>query len=336
MSIDVSDAGAAAPDSPEAAAEAVIDSVDQGNSDLEPVEGSEGVVDVEEASDEELVDVIDDEEASEEEVEAAQVELAKRISMKVNGKEQEFDLSNDEHIERLKEMAQKGEGADQKFQEASKMRKQMEAFAQLMQKDPIAALKKLGHDPDKLTESYMEERIAQMQKSPEQIEKETLQKELEEIRTEKERLENERLDAEKARAADAYSRQLDNEITDALATSDMPKSPYVVKRLAEFMMLGLKKDPNFAVKDALPLVERQIKSEIQQMFEAMPEDTVEKILGNNVATKLRKKRLSKAKQVPATASAIKATGKTEINASRPKQTSKPKSAKDFFSDFGDL
>ena len=67
----------------------------------------------------------------------------------------------------------------------------------------------------------------------------------------------------------------------------------------------------------------------------MPEDIIEKVLGNDVSNKLRKRRLSKAKKVPETASSVKATGKSEINATRPKEPSKPKSAKDFFSDVGD-
>lgn len=315
--------------SPEESAEAVINSIDKSNA------GSQGAEEVEDASDEELEDILDDEDASEEAVVEAKKELSKRIQMKINGKDEDFDLSDDSHIERLREMAQKGEGADQKFQEASKMRKQMEQFAKLMQDDPIAALKRLGHDPDSIAEMHMQKRLEEMQKSPEQLEREALQKELEGMKKDKERIENERLEMEKKAAQESYSRKLDTEITEALAKSEMPKSPYVVKRLAEYMMMGLKKDPNFDVKDAVPLVERQIKREIQEMFEAMPEDIVEKLLGQNVTTKLRKRRLSQMKKAPATAAEIKQTGKAEINKSKQEEVKKPVSAKDLFKSFGD-
>lgn len=316
--------------SPEESAEEVINSIDAG---AEEVEGSE---ELEELSDDELQDTIEDDDASEEEVAEAKVELAKRISMKINGQDTEFDLSSDVDIEKLKEFAQKGEGADQKFQEAAKMRKQMEAFAKMVQENPLEALKRMGHDPDKIAEMHMEQRIAEMAKTPDQIEREKLQKELEEIRAEKQKLEDDRKEAEYKAAQETYSRKLDTEITEALSKSEMPKSPYVVKRLAEYLMLGLKKNPNFAVADAVPLVERQIKKEIQEMFGAMPEDVVEKMLGQDVSTKLRKRRLSKMKKAPQTASQVKQTGKSEIAKSQPKQESAPKKAKDFFSDFGDL
>jgi len=324
--------------SPEQSAEEVIESIDNANpqEEIEQPEGSEEVTDVEEATDSELADIVGDEDATDEEVAEAQQEIAKRLQMKINGKEEEFDLSNDEHIERLRDMAQKGEGADQKFQEAAKMRKQMEQFAKLMQDDPIAALQRLGHDPDAIAEMHMQKRLEEMQKSPEQIEREKLQKELEDIKKEKERLENERLEAEKKVAQEAYSRKLDTEITDALSNSELPKSPYVVKRLAEYMMLGLKKNPKFEVKDAVPLVEKQIKREIQEMFEAMPEEIVEKVLGQNVSNKLRKRRLSKMKKAPETAAQVKQTGKAEIKKTEAVQEKKPISAKDFFNDFGDL
>lgn len=321
--------------SPEESAEEVIASIDAANEEVDGQEAGDEV-DVEEATDDELEEVIDDEEANEEDVAEAKAELAKRISMKINGKDEEFDLSDDDHISRLKEMAQKGEGADQKFQEAAKVRRQMEQFAKLMQDDPIAALQRLGHDPDKIAEMHMQKRIEDMQKSPEQKEREQLQKELEAIKKEKERLENDHKEAEYKVAQEKYSRQLDNEITEALQKSEMPKSPYVVKRLAEYMMLGLQKNPKFNVSDAVPLVERQIKQEIQEMFGAMPEDVVEKMLGNDVSNKLRKRRLSKMKKAPQTASQVKSTGKSEINKSQSKEEKKPISAKDFFSNFGDL
>ena len=329
-------AAPAQPSSPEQSADAVMDSIDGANgANSGNVDVSEPV-DVEDASDSELQDVIDDENASEEEVEEAKEELAKRLSLKINGKEEEFDLSNDDHIERLKQYAQKGEGADQKFQEAAKMRKQMEEFAKLMQDDPIEALRKLGKDPDSIAEDYMKQRIADLSKSPEQKEREKLQKELEEIRKEKERLENEKHEAEQHRIQEEYSRQLDVEITEALDKSELPKSPYVVKRIAENLMLGIEKNPDISVADILPIVERQIKGEIRQMFEALPEEIVEKILGDNVSNKLRKRRLSRMKKPVETASQVKPTGQAEIKKAQAEAANedKPKAAKDFFSKIG--
>lgn len=288
-----------------------------------------------EASAEELEDIVDDPSSTEQEKKEAAKQLKKILKVKVNGKEveREIDFDNDDY---LREMIQKGEGADQKFQESAALRKQMEAFVQLMQRDPLKALEKLGHNPDEWAEKHIQKRLEEMQKSPEQIEREKLQAELEEMKREKEEFEKQKFTAEQQRIQDEYSRQLDQEITEGLASSDLPKSPYVVKRVAELLMLGISKGKDVSVKDVLPLAERQIKAEIQQMFAAMPEDLVEKVLGQDVATKLRKRRISKMKPTAPTAADVKPTGNSEIKqAQKQKDEVKPLPSKDFFKKIGD-
>lgn len=328
------DAGAS---TPEESAEQVIDTIDEAGELRGNIDVGEHVeeVSLEEASDDELVEVLSDDDASEEEVLEAKEEMAKRLSLKINGQEKEFDLGSDSDIESLREMAQKGEGADQKFQEAAKIRKQMESFLEILQKDPIAALRKLGHDPDSIAETHMQKRIEDMQKSPEQKELEELRTAIEEEKQLREELEKEKFDAKQQRVQDEYSRQLDTEITSSLEDSQLPKSPYVVKRLAEALMIGLEKDPNVSVADILPMVEKGIKKEIKEMFGAMPEELIEGFLGDDVSKKLRKRRISKMKKPIETASDVKATGASEIKAAQAtKKAEKPVLAKDFFKNFG--
>jgi len=256
------------------------------------------------------------------------------MKFKVNGKdvEREIDLSDEKT---LQELLQKGFAADERFQTAAQIEKKMKEWASMLENDPMEALLAAGHDPDKLTEAYMKKRVEQLAKSPEQLQLEKLQKEIEKERKLRENLEQEKLTAEQAKIEAEYSRQLDEEISSALATSELPKSPYVVKRIAENLMLGIEQgNEDISVEDVLPIVEKQIKEEIQQMFEAMPEDVIEKVLGNNVSTKLRNRRLTKMKKAPETAANVKATGQTEINKTKAKQEEpKPVKAKDFFKNF---
>ncbi len=332
------EAGAAEASSPEQSAQEVINTIDDGDNGQSgniDVSGQEEVA-VEEATDEELQEALTDEDASAEEIAEVKEEIAKRLSLKINGQEREFDLSNDMDIDALREMAQKGEGADQKFQEAATMRKQMEKFVELMQNDPIKAMTELGLNPDDVAEMHMQKRIEEMQKSPEQLELEKLRAEIEAERQAKEELEKEKFEAEQQRIQDEYARQLDNEISDALNGSELPKSPYVVKRVAENLMIALEKDSNASVSDIMPLVQKQIKQEIRDMFGVMPEDIIEQFIGEDVSTKLRKRRIKKMKKAPNTE--VKATGKSEIKAAQDaaKKEDKPTSAKDFFKSFGDL
>lgn len=324
-------------DSPEQSAETVLDSIDAAHGDVEEsdevIEGEEEI-DAEDATEEELAEVLEDEDASEEEKVEAIQELKKRMTFKINGKdvEKEIDLGDESSI---RELLQKGFAADERFQKASGMEKQMKTFAELLQADPVEALKAAGHDMDSLAEKYLEKRVEDMKKSPEQLELENLQREIEVERKARESLQNEKVELEQSRAQEEYSRQLDVEITDALASSNLPKSPYVVKRLAENLMIGLEQgNEDVTVTDVLPVVEKQIQDEIRQMFEAMPEDVIEKILGNNVSTKLRKRRISRAKKAPVAAASVKPTGQSEINkASKEKEPTKTQKAKDFWSNF---
>lgn len=260
-------------------------------------------------------------------------QLKKMLKIKVNGKEveRELDFENDEY---LREMLQKGESADQKFQESAQLRKQMESFVKLMQQDPMTALQKLGLDPDEWAEKHIEKRLEEMKKSPEQLEREAMQKELEALKKEKEDIERQKHEAEQHRIQEEYSRQLDKEITEGLAASELPKSPYVVKRVAELLMLGIQHGKDVSVKDVLPIAERQIRGEIQQMFSAMPEEVIEKVLGKDVSNKLRQSRIKKMKSTPQTPNDVKATGKSEIKNAQDKKEVKPLPAKDFFKMFG--
>ena len=317
--------------SPEQSAQEVIKTIPDSTTNQS---ASDAIV-TEDASNEELQEVMESEDATTEEKQEAVAELKKRMKFRVNGREVEKEIDlNDE--ETLHELLQKGFAADERFQSASALEKKMREFASLLQQDPIEALIAAGHDPDKLTESYMKKRVEELAKSPEQLKLEQLQKEIEKERKMREQLEEEKLTAEQARVEAEYSRQLDEEISDALSHSELPKSPYVVKRIAENLMLGLEQGmDDITVQDVLPIVEKQIKEEIRQMFEAMPEDVIEKTLGDGVSSKLRKRRIEKAKQTktPDTASSVKQTGTSEMNKSKPKEEPKPLKAKDFFKNY---
>ena len=332
MSDGKSTAASAATSTPEQSAEKVISTIPGG--EKTEASTSADTIDTENATEGELAEVAASDDASTSEKQEAKAELKRRMKFKVNGREVEREVDlNDESA--LQELLQKGFAADERFQSASALEKKMKEYAALLQQDPMEALIAAGHDPDKLTEAYMKKRVEELSKSPEQLKIEQMQKEIEKERKLRQNLETEKLTAEQSRVEAEYSRQLDDEITSALTRSDLPKSPYVVKRIAENLMLGLEQNEDITVEDVLPLVERQIKDEIRQMFEAMPEDVIEKTLGDGVSNKLRKRRLEKAKasKTPDTAASVKATGTSEMNKTKVKEEAAPTKARDFFKNF---
>lgn len=253
-------------------------------------------------------------------------EEKKKWSLKVDGKQ--VDLESEED---LVKHAQMGLSAQEKWQAAAQIQKEVQEFVSLLQKNPTEALTTMGFDVDKLAEDHIARRIEEMQKSPEQLEREKIQKELEQMKKEKEEMETKARDAEMARLQEQYAVQIENEITDALTTNNsLPKSPYVVKRIADMMLLALNNGHGeVSVADVLPIVEKDIKGEIQEMFSAMPEELVEAVIGKEVFNRVRKKRLSRVK-APTTASTIKSTG-ADLKAQEAEDKAKKKQTiKEFF------
>lgn len=285
-------------------------------------------VNTEAVSDDSSVDEGDIE--GEDAVEEAPKPEKKTWKFKAAGKDVTFDSE-----EELVKHAQMGLSAQEKWQEAAQIRKEMQEFASLLQNNTAEALSLMGLDVDKLAEDHIARRIEEMQKSPEQLEREKIQKELEGLKKEKEDLRTKAEKAEMDRLQEQYATQIETEMTEALnASKTLPKSPYVVKRIADMMLLAHDNGKtDVTVNDVLPLVEKDIRSEIQQMFAAMPEELVEAVIGKETFNKVRRKRLSRSKPAPATASGIKQTGVDSKSVDKPKERL---SAKDFFKKIGTL
>jgi hypothetical protein len=279
-------------------------------------------------------------EGSEEEVAAAAkpntapVSSKRKYSPKVNGRQVDVEFDPNDDAEMLKYL-QKAMASDEKFQEAAQLRKNVEALVHELKTNPRGVLShpELGLDIKKFAEDILNEEIQELQKSPEQKAMEQLQKQLDGAKKETEKLSNEKRQAEMARYEEQAFKQFDDEITGALEKyPNLPKSPYVVKRIADTMIeavtLGYK---DISINDIMPIVESQISGEIQKMFETMPEEVMEGLIGKQNLDRMRLKRLSNGKKAPATTvKSIKSTGKTSTDK---KSAEKQVRFKDLFGSF---
>jgi hypothetical protein len=251
----------------------------------------------------------------EKKIEEQKKELRKKYNLKVNNKikELELDLENDAEVQKY---LQKALAADEKFQEAANMKKGFIELINQLKTNPLAILShpEIGVDLKRLAEQVLTQEIEDMQKTPEQKKLEEMERKLKEYEEEKARLEEEKRQAEMAKLEEQTYQELDEQISEALSGSELPKSPYVVKRIADAMITAM--DMGYVdvqVKDIIPFVEQQITSEIQQLFESAPETMSEKLMEKFVGKKnldrYRKSRISKVKaRVPETAKSIKETG----------------------------
>lgn len=266
---------------------------------------------------EELADVVEEaieEGASDEEIQ----ELVETFKIKVNGQEKEviLDWNDKEDIIRRLQMAEAGQGA---MQRSAEMERNFERSLQDLIANPWDTLAELGLDPDELAEQRIQDTIYHLQKSPEQIVQEERDIELEHLRQQLKEEQSEKEAIEFQRLQQVAEIDFDHQITEALsATTELPKSPYVVKRVADAMLSAMQSGrDDVTASDVIPWVEKQINEEMQQLFSAMPDKALEKYIGKQNINRLRKNRLSKMKSQ--TAGNIKESGKQIPIEVKPKQ-----------------
>lgn len=260
----------------------------------------------------------------------------KSLKIKVDG--QEYDESLPFEIDDTKEnrdwmtrQLQMSKVANKRMGEKAQLENELRQFFDQLKKNPrkVLADPNIGIDLKKMAAEFIEEEIANSQKSPEQLKMEKIENEL---REEREARKNEQAAAQKRefeRIQQMEYERYDTLMTQTLEKSDLPKSPYVVKKMADYMLMGLQEGLDITPEDVLPLVREEILADIQQMAGAMPLETIEKLFGGDILTKIRKKNVAKAKAQPVTPS----KQKLDVGATPSQKTKEPvkkKSYKDFF------
>lgn len=253
----------------------------------------------------------------------------KKLKLKVDGQEieQEFDMNDEEAIREELQMARV---ARKRMQEYSDLQKEVVRFVDDLKKNPRKALSNpnIGVDVKELAARIIEEEIAESRKSPEQIEREKLQLELQAMKEEREREKNEDNARQMTRLQEQEFERIDIQIDQALQTTDLPKEPYVVKKIAEYMLLGFQEGKDVTAADVLPLVREEILSDIRHLAEVLPEDALQEIFGD-VIKKVRKANVAKAKQKVAVGSVKSADIARKTTEAAP-STAKKKTFKEFF------
>lgn len=260
---------------------------------------------------------------------AAPVKNMKKLKLKVDGQEieQEFDMNDEEAIREELQMARV---ARKRMQEYSELQKEVGTFIDALKKNPRKALSNpnIGVDVKELAARIIEEEIAESRKSPEQIERERLQIELQAMKEERDREKAEDQARQMDRLKEQEFERIDMQIDQALQTTDLPKEPYVVKKIAEYMLLGFAEGKDVTPADVLPLVREEILSDIRHLAEVLPEDALQEIFGD-VIKKVRKANVAKAKQKVAVGSVRSADVAKKAQEAAP-STAKKKTFKEFF------
>lgn len=261
-------------------------------------------------------------------------ELKKKLKLKVDGKEEEFeiDLNNEEE---LKKHFQKSKSFDKRLQEFSGLKSNVEKFMEQLKNSPESVLEQLGIDVDTLSEKRIQKKIEELSKSPEQIEREKMQTELETLRKEKEEAAKAKEIAEQEAMMNKTAMEIESSIIKAMENtkSILPKNnPEVISQIAKAMHQAMVKGYNeVTVEDVVPIVEKRYREQLAKLFDALPEETLEMVVGKGNLERLRKKRVARA--TPPTIKQLgKDTGTSALEKSRAenKEEKPKKSYRDFF------
>jgi hypothetical protein len=227
----------------------------------------------------------------------------KQLKLKVDGKEitedLPFEIPDDPAIkEYMTKQLQMAKMGGKRAQEFSKLQGEVKTFFERLRSNPEEVLSDpdVGVDVKQLAAKIIEKEIENSKKSPEQIEKEKLESELKKMKEEREKEKKDLQEKEFQRLQEQEYQRYDTLMSKALEKSDLPKSPYIIKKMADYMLLGVQQGMDVSPEDVLPLVREEMQNDLKEMFAVMPDEVIEALVGKDVITRLRKKSVSKVKQ----------------------------------------
>jgi hypothetical protein len=254
-----------------------------------------------------------------------------KLMLKIDGEEYEEELPfevDEDHAEYLKKNLQLSKKAQKSMQSEASLRSQVDQFVKSLKGDTKNTLKQMGIDPKEFAAMIIEEELQQQAMTPEQRERAELEAKLKALEDER-RLEKEEFDKrEYERLTQQEYERIDTKMTAVIDQAGIPKSPYVVKKIAQYMQDGLQYGVNLEPEDVIGLVKEEIQSDLKELLSALGEDKVESFIGKDILDKVRKKNLAKAKSTPATLkAAIKDVGSSKKVEAKPAEKV---NMKDFF------
>ena len=219
---------------------------------------------------------------------AAQAEIRK-LKLKVD--QNEVEMSEAEVIA----LAQKGQGAEKRFQEAAQMRKEAEAVVRFLKENPREAMKQFGIDVRKFSEDVLMEHLTEQSMSPEQKKQRDTEAELNKYRerdkAETERQHKEAVTKQEQELVQHYTKTF----TEALEASGLPKTNETVARMARYQQQASRKGYEVPPADLAKLVRSDYENEQQALYGSMDGDKLIEILGKDIVSKLSKAQIAKLK-----------------------------------------
>lgn len=217
------------------------------------------------------------------EVKDAAREAIRKHKLKVAG--QEIEVDDDE----LKRGYSMSKAAQKELQDAVRMRKQSEQFITMM-KDPeklMDALTKLGHDPRKLSETYLARILEEEVMDPKDRELKQLKSKLQEKETaEQKRQEEIKLKRDEI-MTEKFKKEYEDQFVEALHNSKLPRTKETIGDMAKYVGRFAKIGVKITAQEAAKLVEQDLVNRNKSIYENADAETLVRMLGEDTVNKLR-------------------------------------------------
>ncbi len=217
-------------------------------------------------------------------------EPPKTWKQKINGKERVFTEQE------LLDRASQAEAAQQRFEEAAKMRKQAESVIGRL-RDPDQVIEALldpalGLSKDqiraKFEDWYSKEFIEPEQLTPEQKKLREAEAKLQKYaQEEKDREAQKQRDQQEAMTAKARG-EIQAQIIEALQTGGLPKTNFTLRRLAYWMQRNHANGFDAPTSVLVSQVRNEFNTSLRDMVEASDGEALIKLLGDGLVQKIRK------------------------------------------------
>lgn len=220
-------------------------------------------------------------------------EVKRALKLKIDGQEIEYDLSNEDQLKRDLQLSR---AAQKRMQEASQMRKQAEDLLHFAKQNPREFFEKVGLNPVEFSEMILSEKLEQEMLTPEERTHREMERKLKEYQDREEQQKREAETKRMSELEEKYAQDIQTQFTTALENSGLPKSPRTIARMAELQMISLNNGLDLNPTDMVELVRQSYITEIQELFGQTDGEALMGLMGESVASKIRKHDLSRIKR----------------------------------------
>lgn len=215
----------------------------------------------------------------------------KEVIRKIKIGDQEFDEAT------LKSMIEKSKGADKKFLEAAKARKEAIRFFKMAKENPREFLEKTGHDPKKFSYDEVAKDIQDKLRDPREVELEAAKKRLEQFEKQEAERKKQIQEEKLMKEAKAMEARFHAEIIEALESApSIPKNGFSVAKIAKYIdTVRDKTGVLLSAKEVVGVIDKDIRSEVSGILKGASAEQIIALIGEEGAEAIRQYHLNKLK-----------------------------------------